>query len=51
MKAIHVDTTQTSRPMIWVEIPDPVCGSDGVIVNIRATVLNRADLAQRAGNW
>ena len=48
MKAIHVDTTHPSRPMMWAETADPVCSADEVIVDIRATALNRADLAQQA---
>ena len=51
MKAIHVDTTQADRPLRWQEIADPVVGPDEVLVAVRATALNRADLMQRAGNY
>ncbi len=51
MKAIHVDTTQPSRPLTWAECAEPACAADEVIVDIHATALNRADLAQRAGNY
>jgi tumor protein p53-inducible protein 3 len=51
MKAIHVDTTQASRPLVWQEMADPVCGPEEVLVDVHATALNRADLAQRAGNY
>jgi putative PIG3 family NAD(P)H quinone oxidoreductase len=51
MKAIHVDTTHSSRPLLWQDAPDPVAGPDEVIVDIHATALNRADLMQRAGNY
>lgn len=51
MKAIHVDTTQPGRPLVWQETADPVCGPEEVLVDIYAAALNRADLAQRAGNY
>src|SRR6185295_1611471 len=51
MKAIHVDTTQPNRPLVWQETADPVGGPEDVLVDIYATALNRADLAQRAGNY
>ena len=31
------------------EVPDPVPGPDEVLVDVRATALNRADLLQRMG--
>lgn len=51
MNAIHVDTTQAGRPLVWQETADPTVGSEEVLVEIRATALNRADLMQRAGNY
>jgi len=51
MNAIHVDATQAGRPLIWQETVDPTVGPDEVLVEIRATALNRADLMQRAGNY
>lgn len=51
MKAIHVDTTQSGRPLVWQETDEPVCGPEEVLVDIYAAALNRADLAQRAGNY
>jgi tumor protein p53-inducible protein 3 len=51
MQAIHVDTTQPNRPLVWQETPDPTFGPDEVLVEIHATALNRADLMQRAGNY
>ncbi|CAN5653578.1 NAD(P)H-quinone oxidoreductase [soil metagenome] len=51
MKAIQVDTTQTDRPLVWQETADPVCGPEEVLVDIHTAALNRADLAQRAGNY
>ena len=51
MKAIVVQTDQEDRPLVWQEAPDPTYGADEVLVDIQAAALNRADLAQRAGNY
>lgn len=51
MYAIHIDSTQPNKPLVWRETPDPVAGAEEVLVDIHATALNRADLSQRAGNY
>jgi tumor protein p53-inducible protein 3 len=51
MKAIHVQTEKKGRPLIWLEIEDPIPGPGEVLVKNYATSINRADLAQRAGNY
>lgn len=51
MKAIVVQTDQKDRPLAWQDVADPAYGADEVLVDIRAAALNRADLAQRAGNY
>jgi putative PIG3 family NAD(P)H quinone oxidoreductase len=51
MYAIHVQSDQPDRPLVWQECPDPTYGADDVLVDIHATALNRADLLQRAGNY
>jgi putative PIG3 family NAD(P)H quinone oxidoreductase len=51
MNAIHVDTTQLDRALVWRAAPDPGFGPDDVLVDIHASALNRADLMQRAGNY
>jgi tumor protein p53-inducible protein 3 len=51
MKAIHVDTESTGRPLVWAEAEDPLPGPDDVLVENHATSVNRADLSQRAGNY
>ena len=33
------------------EIEDPIPGPDDVLVEVKASALNRADLAQRQGNY
>jgi putative PIG3 family NAD(P)H quinone oxidoreductase len=51
MKAIVVQTDQKDRPLVWQAVADPAYGVDEVLVDIHAAALNRADLAQRAGNY
>ena len=48
MKAILIDE---DKSLHWRDVPDPVMGTDEVIVKIEATALNRADLMQREGNY
>jgi putative PIG3 family NAD(P)H quinone oxidoreductase len=51
MKAIQIQTEKDGRPLAWVETAEPSCGPDEVLVDVYAAALNRADLAQRAGNY
>jgi putative PIG3 family NAD(P)H quinone oxidoreductase len=51
MYAIHVQSDQPDRPLVWQETDDPIISPDEVLVAIHATALNRADLSQRAGNY
>lgn len=51
MKAIVVQQEVKGRPLLWQDVPDPAFGPDEVLVNVHAAALNRADLAQRAGNY
>lgn len=51
MYAIHVQSDQPDRPLVWQETPDPAYGADDVLVDVHATALNRADLLQRAGGY
>lgn len=48
MKAILVNEDRSLR---WDHVPDPVIGSDEVLVEIHAAALNRADLMQREGDY
>lgn len=47
MKAIVVD----DKTLQWREVPDPTPGVGEVLIRNRATAINRADLAQRAGAY
>ncbi len=51
MKAIVVQSDQPGHPLVWTGVPDPEYAPDEVLVEVRATALNRADLMQRAGNY
>src|SRR5512138_351468 len=47
MKAIVVENKQ----LVWGDAPDAVAGVGEVLIRNRATAINRADLAQRAGAY
>jgi NADPH2:quinone reductase len=49
MKAIVIPSYGDADVLTLTEVPDPVCGPDDVVVNVKATALNRADLLQRRG--
>jgi putative PIG3 family NAD(P)H quinone oxidoreductase len=51
MNAIVVDASQADGPLVWRETVDPIWGSADVLVEVRATALNRADLMQAAGHY
>lgn len=48
MKAILVNDDRSLR---WDDVPDPVIGTEEVLVKIQAAALNRADLMQREGDY
>lgn len=48
MKAILVGE---NRSLHWSEVPDPVMGTEDMLVKIEAAALNRADLMQREGDY
>ncbi|MBC2595860.1 NAD(P)H-quinone oxidoreductase [Ruficoccus amylovorans] len=48
MKVIKVNKDES---LSWVEVADPVCEPGGVIIEIHASAVNRADLLQRAGKY
>ena len=51
MKAIIIQTDQENKPLAWQEVPTPTYTPDEVLVDVYTAALNRADLAQRAGNY
>jgi putative PIG3 family NAD(P)H quinone oxidoreductase len=48
MKAILVNDDKSLR---WDNVPDPVIGSEDVLVKVEYAALNRADLMQREGDY
>ncbi len=51
MNAIQIIHENGQPRLVWQETADPGFGDDEVLVEIHATSLNRADLAQAAGNY
>ena len=49
MKAIVIPEYGAPEVLALREIPDPAAGPDDLVVRVRATALNRADLLQRRG--
>src|SRR3954453_20133605 len=49
MRAVTVQEPGGPEVLRWEEVPDPVCGSGEVIVDVAATAVNRSDLLQRQG--
>lgn len=47
MKAI----SQEGNDLLWKENPDPDLKKDEVLIRIKASAINRADLLQRSGNY
>src|SRR5450432_665023 len=51
MKAIVMDRPGGPDVLRWGELDDPVAGPGEVLVRVAAAGLNRADIAQRQGNY
>ncbi len=51
MRAIVVSEPGGPEVLSWSEVPDPQPGPDEVLVDVRATAVNRADLLQRQGHY
>lgn len=49
MRAVRITRDGGPEVLEWLEAPDPVCGPDDVLVRVRSSALNRADLLQRRG--
>jgi putative PIG3 family NAD(P)H quinone oxidoreductase len=51
---MHAVTQERFGPpevLVWSELPDPVPGAGEVVIAVRASGVNRADLLQRAGDY
>lgn len=51
MKAIAVRGDKSNPVLVWEDVPDIGYGADEVLVETRATAVNRADLSQARGNY
>ena len=49
MRAVVISRPGGPEVLEIREIPDPACGREELLVDIRASALNRADLLQRRG--
>ena len=50
-KAITIPQPGGPEALVWAEVPDPEPGPGEVIVDVRASGVNRADLLQRQGHY
>ncbi|GAA2009649.1 NAD(P)H-quinone oxidoreductase [Nocardiopsis rhodophaea] len=51
MHAIVINEPGDADVLAWREVPDPVPGLGEVLVDVTATAVNRADVAQRQGTY
>ncbi|MGW5667541.1 NAD(P)H-quinone oxidoreductase [Micromonospora sp. NPDC003776] len=51
MRAMTIPKPGGPDALIWSEVPDPRPGPDEVVVDVRASAVNRADLLQRQGHY
>ncbi|RQW90668.1 NAD(P)H-quinone oxidoreductase [Micromonospora globispora] len=51
MRAITIQKPGGPEALVWAEVPDPEPGPGEVIVDVRASAVNRADLLQRQGQY
>lgn len=48
---MHAMLIRENRDLVWSEVPDPQPKENEVVIDVRATALNRADLMQRNGEY
>lgn len=51
MRAMTIPKPGGPDALLWSEVPDPRPGPDEVVVDVRASAVNRADLLQRQGHY
>src|SRR5690606_20651958 len=51
MKAIVVTEPGGPEKLVWTEVDDPRPGPGELLVRVRATAVNRADVSQREGHY
>ena len=51
MLAITVDNQSPGNPLQWTEVPTPTISAHEVLLEVKASAINRADLLQREGKY
>ena len=51
MKAIVVYAAAAEPRLVWQDAPEPEMGAGDVLVRVRASAVNRADLLQARGGY
>lgn len=51
MKAVVVASTEADGTLEYRDVPDPEPGPEDLLIDVRATALNRGDLLQRSGGY
>ena len=51
MRAITITEPGGPEALVWAHVPDPEPGPGEVVVEVRASAVNRADLLQRQGHY
>lgn len=51
MKAVVISSPGGPEVLQYRDVPDPVAGPEDLLVRVRATALNRADVLQRMGSY
>jgi putative PIG3 family NAD(P)H quinone oxidoreductase len=51
MKAITIPEPGGPEALVWNDVPDPRPGPGEVVIDVRASAVNRADLLQRQGHY
>src|SRR5262245_64937639 len=51
MRAVTVTRPGGPEVLRWTEVPDPVPGAGEVLVEVKASAVNRADILQRRGAY
>lgn len=51
MRAILIDNPGPDSRLVICEQPRPICGANQLLIKVKATALNRADILQRQGKY
>lgn len=51
MRAIRIAAPGGPEVLDWADVHDPVCGPGEVLLDVAASAVNRADIAQRQGHY